>query len=252
MAAFFRTALTICFLAVPMLARAEDINAIRFPENAWDPELLALIDKGPYFLSKDEDIAVPPPPLNDSAETKAELDTLRHYQAEERTPETVQQILEENEKRFNLSGHPRGKIIDSALAFSLRELDYFVMKAKREYARPRPTQLAPDLTAVIPVPAHAAYPSGHAAQYRMIARVYSAIDPEKMEFYQSHAAEIARRREIAGLHYPGDSRAGKDLADAVFEKMSARPEYGKLIETAREEFVAGATEEKNLTTNGHE
>ncbi len=226
--------------AAPFAAQAaetpQNINHIKYPADNWDPLILGFIEAGPRFLSRTEDIVVPPPPANDSPETRAELDLLLKYQAEARTPEEIQKIIDENTGKFDPIFDAKSTSIHEAVALGVNEINYFLIKAKKDYSRPRPTQLEPKLTTVIDIPKHAAYPSGHGTQARMGARVFSAIDPGRKDAYERYAREVALRREIAGLHYASDSKAATDLADAVFEKLILNPEYRKVLDAAIEEF----------------
>ena len=227
---------------LPDYKTVANINDLKYPAEAWSPMLLAKIDRGPALLSRDENIRIPPPPANDSPQTKAELDLLRKYAHENRTPEEVALIVSENEDNLEFMGRRlHSEKIDKATLMALRELDYFLMKAKRDFARPRPTQMAPDLTTLIPVPPHAAYPSGHASQTWIMALVQDYIDPENRAFYQKYAMDVARRREIAGVHYPSDGEAGRAMSDQIFAKLMTKPEFKKAIDEAKEEFATQTT-----------
>ena len=68
------------------------------------------------------------------------------------------------------------------------------------------------------------------------------------ETLKALARRVARNREIAGLHYPSDSVAGRRLADAVFAVLSrhsgdglsrgqyALPTFGEAVIAAAREF----------------
>jgi hypothetical protein len=54
------------------------------------------------------------------------------------------------------------------------------------------------------------------------------------------ASEVARNREVAGVHYLSDSEAGVDLARALAgilldDKMC--PSFGELVKSARREWT---------------
>lgn len=228
----------------PMLTSASELNAVRFPEENWDPSYLAMLNALPRYLDPETDLAVAPPPLNDSDETKAELDTLREYARERRTEEQLRLIehehaelpkdlppeemakalleIENREPTLKLaaaatSDEDLRAEVDSFIRVVVFETGYFIMKEKKRFMRPRPTQLAPDLTTPVSVPGHPAYPSGHAGHSRIMARVLGYIDPSRASDYEKTANDIGVRREIAGLHYPSDTRAGAKMADEMFE-----------------------------------
>jgi hypothetical protein len=58
----------------------------------------------------------------------------------------------------------------------------------------------------------------------------AGIDPSDADFKATRddllalAIRIARNREIAGLHYPSDSAAGRELADIVLRKLTGLQE----------------------------
>ncbi len=229
-------------------AEAEDavlaLKNLRHPEDKWDADYLAVIDRGTSFLGAEVKIDIEPPPANDSNETMRELVLLREYGAVYRTPDQVDKILDENGRSSELlAGGPliepfydNDVLWESLWPQAYQDVTYFLMLAKRQYDRPRPTQLDPDLGTVIDAPQHASYPSGHAVHMPMLAHILGAIDPAHKEDYKQMAFEIARRREFAGIHYPSDTQAGIKLTDDVFEKLMQVPEFVQEIEKARAEF----------------
>jgi hypothetical protein len=56
------------------------------------------------------------------------------------------------------------------------------------------------------------------------------------------AQRIARNREVLGLHYPSDSKAGRKLADETFKlaNSDACPTIKSLIQAAAAEWKAYA------------
>ena len=50
------------------------------------------------------------------------------------------------------------------------------------------------------------------------------------------ALRIAQNREIAGLHYPSDSRAGRRLAEIVLRELAAEPTFQKAIREAAKDW----------------
>lgn len=134
---------------------------------------------------------------------------------------------------YDFDAHP---VTNSLLSSVDRDVIYFILREKMKYQRARPTQLAPDLTTVIAVPKHSAYPSGHAGQVYAAALVLSAVDPANAEKYRQLAIDVAHRREIAGVHYPSDSEAGRAIAAQVVAALMKDPEIQKRIALAKKEF----------------
>ncbi len=76
----------------------------------------------------------------------------------------------------------------------------------------------------VDIPGHASYPSGHATESYLLAGILAEVmpaeaskrtnanDPDSTPLRRL-AERVARNREVLGLHYPSDSKAGKYLAD---------------------------------------
>lgn len=119
--------------------------------------------------------------------------------------------------------------------------------------RPRPSQLCPALLPPIPMPGHASWPSGHATQAQLKAlcmeHVLQGILPGTLTTgdlgavssnLRTLALRVARNREIAGLHYPTDSDAGRKLADTIapfLTGMGTTTWFGKAVTAAKAEWV---------------
>ncbi len=96
---------------------------------------------------------------------------------------------------------------------------FVAMYFKGQYKRPRASQLCPALLPPIQVPGHASFPSGHSTQAHLMALCMGdvlrdchwAVDNVTDDLW-TLADRIARNREIAGLHYPSDTAAGKAIA----------------------------------------
>ena len=111
---------------------------------------------------------------------------------------------------------------------------------KRHHNRPRPTVVAAklgiDLKASIPNPGHPAYPSGHATGAYAIAYLLHELDPDHSRDFINDAREIARNREIAGVHYPSDSEAGRLLARQLVDAFLRDRKFQVRLESARREW----------------
>ena len=91
-------------------------------------------------------------------------------------------------------------------------VDPIIMRKKIKYDRVRPSFLNEDIEPVIDVPNHPAYPSGHATQMYFIANYL--ILKYNIDIFHI-ASRIAKNREIAGLHYPSDTKYGKQLGHSI-------------------------------------
>jgi acid phosphatase (class A) len=224
------------------------VDEIRF--QAWSKTALSFLDRPPYFLGRDDLLAlpVPPPPANSSPETRAELDQLLAWQAA-RTP--AQQRAIESHRDYqsvcqailwvvhgDLSAAPRTRAL---LAHVEQDASFAVFHAKQRFQRARPHQLEPRLRPCIAVPGHPAYPSGHALQGYMAARVLSLIFPEAENALVNAGALIGHEREIAGVHYPSDGRASRALGEALFGRLQRNETFLAEVEAARIEWRRGTS-----------
>ena len=131
-------------------------------------------------------------------------------------------------KKCNLSNAQLGENFE-IIARNIQSIDLPIYVAKKYYDRVRPSILAQELfeqdiidstlTTTIDIPGHPAYPSGHATQATFIAELLSYFDPIHRECYQRMADEIARNREVAGVHYRSDTLAGYQLGKFLAKKM---------------------------------
>ncbi len=238
--------------AAPLAAGSQvPADEVRF--RAWSEAALSFLDRPPYYLDRDELLAlpVPAPPTNSSPETRAELDQLLAWQAartaaqqhaieSHREYQTVcQAILQVVHGDLRSAPHTR-----ALLAHVEQDASLAVFHAKRRFQRARPHQLEPRLRPCIAVPGHPAYPSGHALQGYLVARVLSLIFPDAHEALMSAGALIGHEREIAGLHYPSDGRASRILGEALFHRLETNDKFlaevdGARIEWRRDGAVSG-------------
>jgi len=117
-----------------------------------------------------------------------------------------------------------------------------VMYYKRYFNRARPSQFSPALLPPIDVPGHASFPSGHATETMLIALMLEKVMPAAactpaagfapdnppppypgVSPLQQMAQRIARNREVLGLHYPSDSKAGRLLAQKTADILMQCP-----------------------------
>ncbi len=238
---------TALFSCAPVFVSYADdgIDDIRFEQSMWDKDLLQIIEDGPYLLSADLEFDIAPPPHNSSEITKGELAELHHMAEAERSSYTLERIHYEHtgiKKAYEIfvsSGYISPLDMKTIGMISLidRDLDYAIMKYKKHFLRPRPSQLDDVLPLVIENPPHAAYPSGHATQTYMIALVLSDFDPEHADYYKQLSLDVAHRREIAGVHYPSDGVAGRKLAGLVLDELKKNAVFLKKFEETKVSFI---------------
>ena len=212
----------------------------------WDPLPLSFLKKAPVILPKDWEttIVLPVPPNHRSARTLVEIEYLVGLQAT-RTPADEARISGEadgngwvfGKHRFAdlLAGDKGPKSKDLVIA-AMEDLSPVIFKMKKKYDRVRPSFLDPRLKPAMKVPDHPAYPSGHAAQALFMAYLLAELDPSNRDVYLADAIAIAKRRELAGVHYPSDTAAGGLLARQMLDALLAQKQFQKLVEKARAEW----------------
>jgi len=93
--------------------------------------------------------------------------------------------------------------------------------AKYAYNRPRPTEQDAALAAAVPVPPSPAYPSEHAAAAAAAAAVLGYLFPTDAEAFAGMAEAAGRSRVEAGVQYPSDVAAGRELGRRVADLVLA-------------------------------
>lgn len=225
---------------LPAAAGAQD----RFPDHLWGVDLLILLEAGPALLDRDLELDVPPPPGPEG--TRSELDRMQLLSAGLRDERTRSRILLEAEADPRELLFSAGLIPDPASAQALwglldlagSEARYFALREKRKFSRLRPGTLRPELGATIPDPPHPAYPSGHAAQIHTLAGLLARMRPDCEGAYRLFAAGVALRREIAGVHFPSDTRAGERLAASLLPHLLSHPDISDQLTRAGQELEA--------------
>lgn len=115
---------------------------------------------------------------------------------------------------------PEAKALVKVIVWNI---SYPLFRFKAEVARARPRHRCPgDLERMFEPPhklhpGHGSYPSGHATLARCWAELIGHYngDPTKKKLMIEAADDVALNREVAGLHFPSDSVAGKDLGQQI-------------------------------------
>ncbi len=211
----------------------------------WDAALWALSEREPEYLDDWETtIQLPAPPANSSEEVKRELRALLDHRAR-RTAAARRAILEERDlEKARFGAHTIEEYMDgnrfpatsAALRAAYSDVSVVVMALKRRHDRVRPSVLEPKIDPAIAVPPHPAYPSGHSSQAHLVAHFLGELMPARRAELEARALEVAVRREIAGVHYASDTRAGISLAKQVYQRLLANPRFRPLLEQAKREW----------------
>jgi len=234
---------SLLFLLISFPSSASDINTQKFLDENWNDPILYQLIVGPTTLDIGTEFDIVPPPLNDSDVTQSELKYLHTLSQNNRDDESFRRITEENKDVFIYDHFVREGLIDkddvgtlNLLELMDQDVRYFVLRYKKMFSRPRPSELDPTLNLAIPNPGHPAYPSGHATQSYAMATVMADFDPDHAESYMQFARDMAKRREIAGVHYPSDSEAGQKLAVQILEKLRKYAKFEAQYQMSKQAF----------------
>ncbi|BCG71384.1 acid phosphatase [Mesorhizobium sp. 113-1-2] len=202
-------------------------------------------DAKPFVTNKDIDLTMilPPPPANDSAQTKAELGEVLALQVT-RTPEMVANAVadsEENVWRFaNVMGPNFTKErLPKFSAFFDRVVETegaVVDPAKDVWKRPRPHQLSDLVKPAVKLSSSGSWPSGHATVGTMMGIILADMVPEKRAEIMARAAEYAHNREVGGIHYASDVEMGKISGSVIAAVLLNRDDFKAEYEVARAEL----------------
>jgi len=202
-------------------------------------------DAKPFVTNKDIDLTMilPPPPANDSAQTKAELGEVLTLQVT-RTPEMAASAVadsEENVWRFaNVMGPNFNKEkLPKFSAFFDRVVETegaVVDPAKDVWKRPRPHQLSDLVKPAVKLSSSGSWPSGHATVGTMMGIILSDMVPEKRAEIMARAAEYAHNRVVGGIHYPSDVEMGKISGSVIAAVLLNRDDFKAEYEVARAEL----------------
>ncbi|ESY88747.1 phosphatase [Mesorhizobium sp. LNHC220B00] len=202
-------------------------------------------DAKPFITNKDVDLTMilPPPPANDSAETKAELGEVLTVQVT-RTPEMEARAIadaEENVWRFaDVMGPNFNKDkLPKFSAFFDRVVETegaVVDPAKDVWKRPRPHQLSDLVKPVVKLSSSGSWPSGHATVGTMMGIILSDMVPERRAEIMARAAEFGHNRIVGGIHYPSDVEMGKISGSVIAAVLLNRDDFKAEYDVARAEL----------------
>lgn len=202
-------------------------------------------DAKPFVTNKDVDLTMilPPPPANDSAETKAELGEVLTLQVT-RTPEMEARAVadaEENVWRFadvmgpNFTAEKLPKFsafFDRVVATEGAVVD----PAKDVWKRPRPHRLSDLVKPAVKLSSSGSWPSGHATVGTMMGIILADMVPERRVEIMARAAEYAHNRVVGGIHYPSDVEMGKISGSVIAAVLLNRDDFKAEYEVARAEL----------------
>jgi hypothetical protein len=235
----------------PRVAKGTVTNTnpnLPYPHTCWDADLYSLTFLPEFFKAKvstktwDQFITIPNPPIVRPAgytgtvnPGEDSIDDLRILAVTER-PEAIGEILDQHQNQqlcfmdllmMTQNSHPKTFFV---MKIAARVGEVVMMHLKRQFNRPRPSQMFPLLSTPVGVPGHSAYPAGHALIARLTANVLIEVtskgNPPKSpyeEALKTLATEIGFNRVIAGFHFRSDIKAGEDAGDLTHRFLQGMP-----------------------------
>jgi acid phosphatase (class A) len=202
-------------------------------------------DAKPFITNKDVDLTMilPPPPANDSAETKAELGAVLTLQVT-RTPEMEASAVADAEEdvwrftnvmgpNFNKEKLPKfSAFFDRVVATEGAVVD----PAKDVWKRPRPHQLSDLVKPAVKLSSSGSWPSGHATVGTMMGIILADMVPERRAEIMARAAEYAHNRVVGGIHYPSDVEMGKISGSVIAAVLLNRDDFKAEYDVAKAEL----------------
>jgi acid phosphatase (class A) len=192
----------------------------------------------PSYPHFDLTLYLAPPPAQDSAQTKAEIDEILKYQRS-RSPRMIEAAqADQDETGFTFADVLGPDFTADKLPLT-EELLQWVHKAegaltdpaKDHYHRPRPYVYDKRVEPCVKKSNSYSYPSGHATGGTAMAVILAHMVPEKKDALLARGLAYAENRIVGGAHYRSDvvagERAGVLLADALLNDRKFQKEFEK-------------------------
>jgi acid phosphatase (class A) len=188
---------------------------------------------------------LPPPPANDSAQTKAELGEVLTFQVT-RTPEMVARaqadVVEDVWRFANVMGpnFTKDKLPNFSAFFDrvVETEGAVVDPAKDVFNRPRPHQLSDLVKPAVKLSNSGAWPSGHATVATLMGIVLSNMVPEKRAEIMARAWDFGNNRLIGGIHFRSDVEMGRITGAVIASTIMKHEDFKAEFEPAKAELRA--------------
>jgi membrane-associated phospholipid phosphatase len=112
--------------------------------------------------------------------------------------------------------------VQTYVAIAMYDATIAAWESKYHYNRPRPSRLDHRLPVAVEVPDSPSYPSDHAAAAHAAALVLGHFLPAEAAAFQSMAERAGWSRVLAGVQYPSDYEAGRELGRRIAERVIAK------------------------------
>jgi acid phosphatase (class A) len=192
-----------------------------------------------------------PPPLIDSVEQAAEMETVRSVYHAASDADKQAAYSEKKFSVFNFTNAVGAWFVETNLPktaafFEKVQLDAETVTdlGKDFFQRPRPFTTDTNL-ANGKLEKSFSYPSGHSTESMVLALVLAEALPEKHDAIIAHARLMGWHRVQIARHYPSDIFAGRTLARAIARQFKSSTEFEKEFAEAKAEIAAVQAAAKN-------
>jgi len=204
-------------------------------------------DAQPFTTAKQVDLTriLPPPPANDSAQTKRELQQVVDIQ-NKRTAEEAKQAIEDAHEnvwvykdvmgpKFTAQSLPKvSAFFDRIVATESAVVD----PAKDFWKRPRPHMLDSRIEPIVKRTTSGSWPSGHTTLGTLMGITLADMVPEKRAALMTRAWQYGDHRVVAGIHYPSDVEMGRIAGSVISQQISQQADYQTEYAQAKQELRA--------------
>lgn len=184
-----------------------------------------------------------PPPAQDSAQTKAELEELLKLQ-NSRSPQMIAAAVADTDE----SGFAFADVMGPAFTADKLPLTAALLArvhdeegnltdpAKDYYHRPRPYLFDTRVQPCVKKSKSFSYPSGHATGGTAMSVILANMVPEKKEAILARGLVYAENRLVGGAHYRSDIVAGQRAGVLLAAKLLDQKDFKKDYKKARQEL----------------
>jgi len=199
----------------------------------------------PFTTAQQVDLTriLPPPPANDSAQTRRELQEVVDMQ-QKRTPEMASQAKADAQEnvwvygnvmgpKFNAKALPAvGAFFDRIVATEAAVVD----PAKDFWKRPRPHMLDSRIEPIVKRSSSGSWPSGHTTLGTLMGITLANMVPERRAEIMTRAWQYGDNRVVAGIHYPSDIEMGRIAGSVISQQISHQQDFQQQYRQARDEL----------------
>ena len=201
----------------------------------------------PHYLAPGQPAAatlLAPPPLIDSAEQLADIETVRTVYHSAGSNDIAAANSERKFSVFNFTGtvgqfFTAPQLPKTAAFFEKVQRDAAIVTdlGKEYFHRPRPFFTDTNLANGVLEKSYS-YPSGHSPETMVLALVLAEAVPEKQDALLAHARRMGWHRVQIARHYPTDIYAGRVLAQAIVQELKKSDTFEKELAEVKAEIAA--------------